>query len=49
MARFSNVKLGVFRQYQNTKTILKNKNTRQNRFKKRLKFQKFQLSDFILT
>ena len=49
MTRFRNVKCGVFRQYQNTKTILKKKNTRQNRFKKRSKSQKFQLSNFILT
>ena len=39
---FINVKLGVFRQYQNTKLILKKKNLGQNRFKKRSKFQKFQ-------
>ena len=49
MTRFRNVKLGVFKQYQNTKTILKKKNTRQNCFKKRSKFQKFQLSNFTLT
>ena len=49
MTRFRNVKLGVFRQYQNTKAILKKKNTRQNRFKKRSKFRKFQLSNFTLT
>ena len=48
MTRFRNVKLGVFRQYQDTKTILKKKNTRQNRFKKRSKFQKFQLYNFTL-
>ena len=47
--RFRNVKLGVFRQYQNTKIILKKKNMRQNRFKKLSKFQKFQLSSFTLT
>ena len=46
---FRNVKLGVFRQYQNTRTILKNKNMGQNRFKKLSKFQKFQLTDFTLT
>ena len=46
MTRFRNVKLGVFRQYQNTKTILKKKNTRQNYFKKRSKSQKFQLGNF---
>ena len=49
MTRFRNIKLGVFRQYQNTKTILKKKNTGQNRFKKRSKFRKFQLSNFTLT
>ena len=32
MTRFWNIKLGVFRQHQNTKTILKQKNTGQNRF-----------------
>ena len=31
MTRFRNVKLGIFRQYQNKKTMLKKKNTRQNR------------------
>ena len=46
MTRFRNVKLGIFRQYQNTKHILKKKNMGQNRFKKRLRFQKFQLSNF---
>ena len=49
MTRFMNVKLGVFRQYQNTRTIFKKKNMRQNCFRKRSKFQKFQLSNFILT
>ena len=49
MTRFRNVKLGVFRQYQNTKTILKKKNMGQNCFKKLSKFQKFQLSNFTLT
>ena len=49
MTRFRNVKLGVFRQYQNAKSILKKKNTGQNCFKKRSKFQKFQFSNFILT
>ena len=44
MTRFRNAKLGVFRQHQNTKTILKKKNMRQNRFKKLSKFQKFYLS-----
>ena len=49
MARFGNFKLDVFRQYQNTKTILKEKNMGQNRFKKLSKFQKLQLSNFTLT
>ena len=49
MTRFRNVKLGVFRQYQNTKTILKKKNMGQNRFKELSKFQEFQLSNFTLT
>ena len=49
MARLRNVKLGVFREYQNTKTILKKKNMGQNRFKESSKFEKFQLSNFILT
>ena len=49
MTRFRNTKLGVFRQYQNTRTILKIKSMRQNRFKKHLKFQKFQLSNFTMT
>ena len=48
MTIFRNVKLGVFRQYQNTKAILK-KNIVQNRFKKLSKFQKSQLSNFNLT
>ena len=48
MTRFRNVKLGVFRQYQNT-TIFKKKNLGQNDFKKLSKFQKFQLSNFTLT
>ena len=47
--RFTNVKLDVFRQYQNTKTILKKKNMGQNRFKKLSKYQKFQFSNFALT
>ena len=42
MTRFRDVKLGVFRQCQNTRTILKKRNMGQNRFKKRSKFQKFQ-------
>ena len=41
MTRFRNVKLGVFTQYQNTKAILKKKNTGQNCFKKLSKFQRF--------
>ena len=49
MARFRNVKLGDFRQYQNTRTILEKKNIGQNPFKKRSKFQKFRLSNFPLT
>ena len=49
MTRFRKVKLGDFRQYQNTRTILKEKNMGQNRFKKRSKFPKFQLSNFTLT
>ena len=49
MTRFRNVKLGDFRQYQNTRTILKEKNMGQNRFKKRSKFPKFQSSNFTLT
>ena len=32
MIGFRNVKLGVFRKFQNTKTILKKKNMGQNRF-----------------
>ena len=48
MTRFRNDKLGVFRQYQNTKTILEKK-MGQNRFKKLSKFQKFQLINFTLT
>ena len=42
MTRFWNVKLDVFRQYQNTKTIFK-------REKCQTQFQKFQLSNFTLT
>ena len=48
MARFRKVKLDVFRQYQNTKTITKKKNMGQNRFTKRSNFKKFQLSNFTL-
>ena len=40
--RFRNVKLGVLDNIK-TKTILKNENIGQNRFKKLSKFQKFQL------
>ena len=42
ITRFWNVKLGVFRQYQKTKAILKKKNFGQNHFKKLSKFEKFQ-------
>ena len=38
MDRFMNVKLVVFRKYQNTKTVLKKRNIGQNRFKKFSKF-----------
>ena len=48
MTRFRNVKLGVFRQYQNTKSILKRKNAKQNCFKKLSKFHRFQSSNFTL-
>ena len=48
MNSFRNVKLVVFRQYQNTRTILEKKNMGQNHFKKHSKFQKFQLSNFTL-
>ena len=41
MTRFRNVKLDVFRQYQNTKAILQKKNTGQNCLKKLSKFQRF--------
>ena len=34
MTRFRNVKLGVYKQNQNTKTILKKKNMESSRFKK---------------
>ena len=49
MTRVRNVSIGDFRQYQNTRTILKKKNVGQNRLKKRSKFQKFQLNNFTLT
>ena len=49
MNRFKNVKLGVFRQYQNTKTFSKKKNMGKNRFMKLSKFQKFQLSNITQT
>ena len=49
MTRFRNVKLSVFRQYQNTRATLKRKNTGRNRFKKGSKFQKFRLSNFTFT
>ena len=38
MTRFRNVKPGVFRQCQNTKTVLKKKNIVQELFKKLSKF-----------
>ena len=41
ITRFRNVKLGVFGQCQNTKTILKKKSMGQNRFKKLSKFRTF--------
>ena len=41
--------MDIFRQYQNAKTILKNKNMGQNCFKKLWKSEKFQLSNFTLT
>ena len=49
MTRFRSVQLGVFRQYQNTKTVSKKKNMGQNRFGKLSKFLKFQLSNLTLT
>ena len=49
MNRFRNVKLDVFRRYQNTTAILKKKNMGKNRFKKLSKYQKFQFSNFTLT
>ena len=49
MTIFWDVKLSVFRQYQNTKTILKNKNMGQNHFKKHSESKKIQLSNFALT
>ena len=48
MTRFRNVKLGVFRKYQNTKTILKRK-IWDRIVLRNLNFQKFQLSNFTLT
>ena len=47
--RFSNVELGAIRQYQNTKTVSKKKNMGENHIKNLSKFQKSQLSNFILT
>ena len=41
MIRFRKVKLGVFRQYQNTKTTLRKKNIIKNCFKKCLKLRRF--------
>ena len=49
MNRFRDVKLLVFRKYQNTKTFLEKKNMGKNRFMKLSKFQKFQLCNFTLT
>ena len=48
MTRFRNIKLGVFRQYQN-KNYFKNEKYWENRFKKLLKVQKFWLSNLTLT
>ena len=48
MTRFRNVKLGVFRQCENTKPILM-KNMGQNYFKKLSKYHKFQLNNCTLT
>ena len=43
MTRFRNIKLGVLRQYQNTKKKkLKKKNIEESHFKKPSKLQKFQ-------
>ena len=43
MTRFSNIKLGVLRQYQSTKKKkLKKKNIEESHFKKPSKLQKFQ-------
>ena len=47
MNRFRNVKLGVFRQYKNTKTILRKKNMGQNSFTLS-KFRKSQLKNLAL-
>ena len=47
MNRFRNVKLGVFRQYKNTKIKKKKKNMGQNSFKLS-KFQKSQLKNLAL-
>ena len=41
MTRLKNVKLGVFRQYQNTKSIVKKKNMGQRLIKKHSKFHNF--------
>ena len=49
MTRFRTVKVGVFRQHESTKTILKNENMGQYRFKKLSKFRKFLLGNFTLT
>ena len=47
--KYYKVNLRVFRQYQGTRTIFKEKNKGQNGFKKRSKFQKLQFSNFTLT
>ena len=41
MTRFRSVKLGVFRQYQNTKNILKKDNMRQNHLRDVHNFKNF--------
>ena len=41
MTRFRSVKLGVFRQYQNTKNILKKDNMRQNHLRDVQNFKNF--------
>ena len=49
MTSFRNAQLGVFRQYQKSKTVSKKKYMGQNRFDKLSKFLKFQLSNLTLT